>query len=99
MLDFLIRFCAPYFKLAYISAWGVAQNIEGLGYFGALNNYYEEGIPYAIENFNPLPGVNIISGGILFFVLLLLLLIVRSLFAINKYAGWAGLLLVGGCRS
>lgn len=43
MLDFLIRFCAPYFKLAYISAWGVAQNIEGLGYFGALNNYYEEG--------------------------------------------------------
>lgn len=78
----LLKFLHPYLLFCNLAAWGLAQNLEGLGLFHYIND-----VPMRVGNeviyplnFSPIHGVNGLSG------VLTLMLIPISL--LNIRAGW-----------
>lgn len=93
-MQLILIFFKPYFFFAYIAAYGISQNLEGIGLFGLLNNIHDPDFPLPILNLSPVAGVKIIAG--LLFVLLapLALMLVRGGFILGKKAGIAMLAIV-----
>lgn len=87
-------FIKPYYWVSFIASYGVAQNLEGIGWFGYFNNIYEPGIPYPLLNLSPVAGVKAIS--LLFFMsfVFMSLMFVRGAFVLGRRPGLASLLVV-----
>jgi hypothetical protein len=56
-------FFIPYVQICLLAAWGIAQNLEGLGLFGVLNDAPAQFGQYTLSPLylNPLPGVLTLS--------------------------------------
>ncbi|CAH0167936.1 hypothetical protein [Pseudomonas mediterranea] len=87
-------FIKPYYWMSFIASYGVAQNLEGVGWFGYFNSIYEPGIPYPLLNLSPVKGVKIISLLFFIFVAFMSLIFVRGAFVLGRKAGWVSISLV-----
>lgn len=88
-------FFMPYVNLCLQAAWGVAQNLEGLGFFGYLNTapMIENSMVFYPTNFNPAQGVGIIAAIISCVFFIVFLLNIRACFYLNKWFGVISLVL------
>lgn len=86
-------FLMPYVNLCLQAAWGVAQNLEGLGFFGYLNTapMIKNGMVFYPANFNPAQGVGIIAAIISCVFFIVFLLNIRACFYLNKWFGYISL--------
>ncbi|WP_434694941.1 hypothetical protein J3P89_16410 [Pseudomonas sp. Z1-14] len=93
-MQWVYLFIKPYYWISFIASYGVAQNLEGIGWFGYFNGIYEPGIPYPLLNLSPVAGVKIIST--FFFMLLVLMgfIFVRGAYVLGHKPGLLGLLVV-----
>ncbi|WP_155122825.1 hypothetical protein [Burkholderia ubonensis] len=102
-----MNFLAPYAYLCLLSAWGIAQNLEGLGIFKYFNEPVRQiaGKPFMLLSFDPAVGVSIISVITTLVLLTVFYLNVRACFAVGRKLGivsisiWVlpGLLSIFGC--
>lgn len=90
-VHWLFEFFTPYLKICHIAAWGIAQNLEGIGLFGYLNNYYVSGVPYPVWNLSPTQGVTLVSLVYTALLLFLFLVNIRAAFYLGKGYGYAAL--------
>lgn len=93
-MQWLYLFIKPYYWISFIASYGVAQNLEGIGWFGYFNDIYEPGIPYPLLNLSPVAGVKIISLFFFMFLVLVGLVFVRGAYVLGRKPGTAGLLIV-----
>ena len=91
----LLKFLHPYLLFCNLAAWGLAQNLEGLGLFHYINDFpmrVGNEVIYPL-NFSPIHGVNGLSGVLILILLPIALLNIRAGFYLNKWAGWFSLCL------
>jgi len=91
----LLKFLHPYLLFCNLSAWGLAQNLEGLGLFHYINDFpmrVGNEVIYPL-NFSPIHGVNGLSGVLTLMLIPISLLNIRAGFYLNKWAGWFSLCL------
>jgi hypothetical protein len=93
-MQWLYLFIKPYYWVSFIASYGVAQNLEGIGWFGYFNNIYEPGIPYPLWNLSPVAGVKIISLFFFMFFVWLGFIFVRGAYVLGRKPGMVGLLMV-----
>jgi len=86
-MSIFLLFVKPYAFLAHLAAYGLAQNLEGVGLFGFINGIYEPGVPYLLLNYNPAQGVRVITGGILYCLPIFSLMLVRGAFVLGRFSG------------
>lgn len=86
----LLKFIHPYLLFCNLAAWGLAQNLEGLGLFHYIND-----LPMHVGNeviypwnINPIHGVNGLSGVMTFMLIPIFLLNIRAGFYLNKSTGY-----------
>ncbi|WP_155122562.1 hypothetical protein [Burkholderia ubonensis] len=86
-------FFIPYVQLSLISAWGIAQNFEGIGVFKYFNESVVQlgGRIFWLLNLSPLVGVTIISIIVSFALSVILVLNVRACFSVGGRAGVASI--------
>lgn len=91
----LLKFLHPYLLFCNLAAWGLAQNLEGLGLFHYIND-----LPMRVGNevfypwnIKPTHGVNGLSGVLTLMLIPIALLNIRAGFYLNKWAGWISLCL------
>ncbi|EOI5719971.1 hypothetical protein ACMS1V_001941 [Cronobacter dublinensis] len=91
----LLKFLHPYLMLANLAAWGMAQNLEGLGLFHYINDLPLQVGSDVIHpwNLNPTHGVNGLSGLITLLLLPVALLNIRAGFYLNRRMGLISLAL------
>lgn len=82
-------FLKPYFLFSYIAAYGISQNLEGIGHFGWLNNIYDPRFPLPLLNLDPITGVKIIAGVIYLSLAPLAFILVRGGFILGRSSGIA----------
>lgn len=90
-----LKFLYPYFLFCNLSAWGLAQNLQGLGLFHYINDipmHVGNKITYVL-NFDPTYGVNGLSAVLTLLLFPISLLNIRAGFYLNKWAGWISLCL------
>lgn len=87
-------FIKPYYWVSFIASYGVAQNLEGIGWFGYFNNIYEPGIPYPLLNLSPVTGVKTISLLYFLFFALMNFIFVRGTYVLGGKLGLVSLLIV-----
>lgn len=92
-----MKFMAPYTYLCLLSAWGIAQNLEGLGAFKYFNDSVERigDRQFMLTNLDPGVGVSIISVIVTLVLLFVLYLNVRACFAIRSSLGVKSMLIWG----
>jgi hypothetical protein len=90
LMSLLIRFLAPYGDICLLSAWGVAQNLEGLGIFKYLNDPVEKigGNSVMALNLDPAVGVSVVSVIMTLALIAVFYLNVRASFAVAKKVGF-----------
>ncbi|MDQ0741193.1 hypothetical protein [Pseudomonas sp. W4I3] len=93
-MQWLYLFIKPYYWISFIASYGVAQNLEGIGWFGYFNNIYEPGIPYPLLNLSPVVGVKTISLFFFTFFVWLAFIFVRGAYVLGRKSGMVGLLMV-----
>lgn len=91
----LLKFLHPYLLFSNLAAWGLAQNLEGLGLFHYINDFpvrtgNEVIYPW---NISPIHGVNGLCVVLTLMLIPISLLNIRAGFYLNKWAGWFCLLL------
>ncbi|TWD43888.1 hypothetical protein [Pantoea sp. SJZ147] len=89
----LMKFLHPYLLFCNLAAWGLAQNIEGLGLFSYINDFpmrVGNQVIYPL-NFDPTHGVNVLCGALFFILIPVSLLNIRAGFYLNRRAGWISL--------
>lgn len=91
----LLKFLHPYLLFCNLAAWGLAQNLEGLGLFHYIND-----LPMRVGNevfypwnMKPTHGVNGLSGVLTLILVPISLLNIRAGFYLNKWTGWISLCL------
>ncbi|KFD18675.1 hypothetical protein GTPT_2436 [Tatumella ptyseos ATCC 33301] len=91
----LLKFLHPYLMFSNLAAWGLAQNLEGLGLFHSIND-----LPLQVGNdviypwnLSPTHGVNGLSGLMTILLLPIALLNIRAGFYLNRCMGWISLFL------
>jgi len=89
----LLKFLHPYLMFSNLAAWGLAQNLEGLGLFHSIND-----LPLQVGNdviypwnLSPTHGVNGLSGLMTILLLPIALLNIRAGFYLNRSMGWISL--------
>jgi hypothetical protein len=89
----ILQFLIPYLQLCYLAAWGIAQNLEGLGLFTALNSQ-----PIEIKGQLVFPlvldasrGVMMISLLLTAFLIYVLLSSIRAGFYLGRKIGVAAI--------
>lgn len=89
----LLKFLHPYLMFSNLAAWGLAQNLEGLGLFHSIND-----LPLQVGNdliypwkVSPTHGVNGLSGLMTILLLPIALLNIRARFYLNRCMGWISL--------
>jgi hypothetical protein len=92
-MSFWYVFIKPYAYISFLAAYGLAQNLEGIGLFGYINGIYEPGIPFPLLNLDPTVGVKKLTGLILVLFPIFLFVIVRGGFVLGVRTG--SLILVG----
>ena len=91
----LLKFLHPYLLFCNLAAWGLAQNLEGLGLFHYINDFpmrVGNDVIYPL-NFSPIQGVKGLSGVLILILHPIALLNIRAGFYLNKWAGWFSLCL------
>lgn len=85
----IASFFAPYIQICLLAAWGIAQNLEGLGLFGVLNSAPMQVGQYSFTplNLNPLPGVLALSVCTAVMLIYSLVTNVRAGFYLGPRAG------------
>lgn len=86
-MEFWYLFIKPYAYIAHLAAYGLAQNLEGIGLFGYINGIYEPGVPFLLLNLDPTIGVRKITGLILVLFPVFLLIVVRGGFVLGRRTG------------
>lgn len=93
-MSFLYLFIKPYAYISHLAAYGLAQNLEGIGLFGYINGIYEPGIPFPLLNLDPTIGVRKLTGLIFILFPVYLLIVVRGGFVLGARTGSLTLLTV-----
>ncbi|WP_430309294.1 hypothetical protein [Pseudomonas sp. PONIH3] len=88
-MHLIFIFLKPYYWFAHIAAYGIAQNLEGVSYFGWLNNIYDPRFPLPLLNLDPSTGVKIIAGAIYLLLAPLACVLVRGGFILGRKPGLA----------
>ena len=86
-MSFWYLFIKPYVYVSHLAAYGLAQNLEGVGLFGYLNGIYEPGIPFLLLNLDPTIGVRKLTGLILVLFPVFLLIVIRGGFVLGRRVG------------
>lgn len=89
----LIKFLLPYMMFCNLAAWGLAQNLEGMGLFKYLNAeqmQFGDEVHYLLT-LSATRGVNGLSALLTLMLILISLLNIRASFYLNKRVGWASL--------
>lgn len=91
----LLKFLHPYLMFSNLAAWGLAQNLEGLGIFHSIND-----LPLQVGsdviypwNISPTHGVNGLSSLMTLLLLPIAFLNIRAGFYLNRCMGWISLVL------
>lgn len=94
-MPLLLKFLHPYLMFSNLAAWGLAQNLEGLGLFHHIND-----LPLQVGsdviypwNLSPTHGVNGLAGLITLLLFPIALLNIPAGFYLNRCAGWISLAL------
>ncbi|POF97022.1 hypothetical protein BGP81_09905 [Pseudomonas putida] len=83
----IFTFLKPYYWFAHIAAYGIAQNLEGINFFGWFNNIYDPRFPLPLLNYDPSTGVKIIAGAIYLLLAPLAFTLVRGGFVLGRKSG------------
>lgn len=88
-------FFTPYFQLSNVAAWGISQNLEGLGLFKYINDQLIEinGTTQFILNLDPANGVAIVTLALTIILAITFLLNIRACFYLGVKAGIVGTLI------
>lgn len=85
----LIKFFLPYMMFCQLAAWGLAQNLEGMGLFKYLNAeqmHFGEEVHYLLT-FSAARGVGGLSALLTLILILVFLLNIRASFYLNRWLG------------
>ncbi|WP_144417752.1 hypothetical protein [Pseudomonas protegens] len=92
-MSFWYLFIKPYAYISLLAAYGLAQNLEGVGLFGYMNGVYEPGIPFLLLNLDPTIGVRKLTGLMLVLFPIFLLVVIRAGFVLGVRTG--SLMIIG----
>lgn len=89
MVNLFLNFLAPYAYFCLISAWGIAQNLEGLGIFKYLNDPVERvgDKSFLLLNLSPAAGVSVVSVIVTLILLFVFVANLRASFAVSRRLG------------
>lgn len=88
-MGLFLNFLAPYAYFCLISAWGIAQNLEGLEVFKYLNDRIERvgDKSFLLMNLSPAAGVSVVSVIVTLILLIVFVTNLRASFAVSKRLG------------